>query len=215
VIKVLINGTPIYKLCFARRRYSSVKRKGVGLHKLIQAVKNTNHYEEGDWEAVNANVIETLKKAFAGRPLYETTAIVYLIDAKKDEPPVATATVRQCPLDPHSPEDGRQKALDKLLRVNPVGTEHDLEPTFSKVERTAIRAAYMNRPRIQSTPPKGQPPAAAGGSVPAQVASPTVPPAPKDAGRPGVKATPNTHPVVSKVVPIARPWFQTPSTAVH
>jgi hypothetical protein len=178
MIKVLINGTPIYKLCFSRKEYSRLKN---------------------------------------GQPLYETSAIIYLADAKQGEPAIAKASARQWHKDPYKPEAARRAALKALLRTAEEGRGAIGVP-FARAERTAIWTAYLNRPRIISTPPKGQPPAAASGSAPAAQQAVVVPPVPKDAGRPGVKAkpsTPNTHPVVSKVVPIARPWFAPPSTVVH
>jgi len=212
MIKVLLNGTPIYKLCFARRRYSQVKRKHVGLDRIIKAVNDARVYEEGDEAATKVNVIDAVKAVFSGRPLYETTAIVYMIDAKKGEPPVASATVKQNPADQHSPEEGRQKAIDKLLRFD----DGQSPVPFNKVERTAIRAAYTNRPRIKSTPKKTPPPtpitpAATRPSAGHRVTQP----APVRLRDIKALAAAGVHHVVNKVVPITRPWFAYGGKTVH
>jgi hypothetical protein len=170
VIKVLINGTPIYKLCFARKEYSKLKN---------------------------------------GQPLYETSAMIFLVDAKQGEPPVATATARQYHKDMYQPESARKAALGLLLDDR-ARMRHNLgATTFSKMERTAIWSAYRNRPRIISTPP-GTPMPPKTGAPAKQLAVP--PPTtnvvgPKDAGRPGLQAKPASHQVVNKVVAIPRPWY--------
>lgn len=120
MIKVLLNGTPIYKLCFARRPYSHLKSK-------------------------NGNKT----------PLYETDAIIYMIDAKQGEPAVAKASSRQHHKDSYNPEAARQAAMKALLR--PAGA-------FARIERTAIWNAYRNRPRTNT--PKKTPPASAAPQAP-------------------------------------------------
>lgn len=131
MIKVLLNGTPVYGLEFQRRVYSHAKSKG--------------------------------KDPSKRQPLYETTALIYMADAKRDEPPVAKATARQHHKDRYSPEASRKAALKALLRPNILqyGTG---APPFSRIERTAIWKAYWNRKNTQLKP---LPPSGAG-SIPAR-----------------------------------------------
>lgn len=156
MIKVFMSGTAVYKLCFARRRYSAEKRR-VTREKLFAAIERgfRKAAEVGNNE--RQFVLEAVKTAFEGKPLYETTAIIYLADAKKGEAPVAKATVRQNPIDPHTPEQGRQAALKKLLNRDPKLFGGYLS-TFGKGEREAIWTAYAQRPRGPVAPaPSGAP----------------------------------------------------------
>lgn len=162
MIKVLLNGTPVYRLVFERKKYKTVRRKKLTLGEVLLAIKDKNHYAEGDWEAVNENIAETLTAAYGGVPLYETTAHIYLEGAKKGEPPVASATSRQSPKDDNRRETGRQVALGRLLRDNN-------NPPFTPFERLAIQKAYDDRKKT-SRGPKPTPPTGSG--APAQLAVP-------------------------------------------
>lgn len=150
MIKVFMSGTPVYKLCFNRRKYSQMKRKHIGLDRIIKAIADAKiNTREGH--------IAALKAVFVGKPLYETTAIIYLADAKKGEAPVARATVRQNPSDCHTPEGGRIAAIKKLLNTDP-NLFNGYRTTFGKGEREAIWNAYINRPKGKpDVPPSGAP----------------------------------------------------------
>ena len=155
MIKVLINGTPIYKLCFSRRKYKTTGRKRLTLGEVTLALKKAYG------KAPDRDVYETLVEAFGGKPLYETTALVYLIDAKTGEPPVATASTRQSKLDDNSRKTGREVALGRLLRSTN-------NPPFNPFERAAIKTAYENRLK---TTKKSPPPSGAGSAPIGQVRS--------------------------------------------
>ena len=149
MIKVLINGTPIYKLCFSRRKYKSLKKYNVTAGQIIAKLDEVR--------ATNIDQVkDTIRSIFERKPLYETTALVYLIDAKAGEPPVATASTRQSKLDDNSRKTGREVALDRLLRSTN-------NPPFNPFERAAIKTAYENRLK---TPKKSPPPPSGAGSAP-------------------------------------------------
>lgn len=153
MIKVLINGTPIYKLCFNRRKYKTVNKKKLTLGEVLRKI-------DGLGTVPDEQVQSILKEAFGGKPLYETTALVYMVDAKAGEPPVATASTRQSKLDENSRNTAREVALGRLLRTKD-------NPPFTEIERKAIRSAYDNR----LAKPKKSPPTGGGNSnPPAEVA---------------------------------------------
>lgn len=175
MIKVLLNGTPVYKLCFSRRKYKSLKKKNVTAGQIIAKINECKH--DPDKEAV-ARII---REVFESKPLYETTALVYMVDAKQGEPPVATARTRQSRQDDNKRDTGREVALGRLLRTNN-------DPPFNPFERAAIREAYDNR--TKGVKPKRTPPASTGSAPIAQVRRATA-----------VVAS-NTHSVVNKVIPM-------------
>lgn len=153
MIKVLINGTPIYRLEFRRRKYKTLKRKDVTANDIIRKIEGLffeNNLapltDKTRWRSAIHDVYER-------KPLYETTATIHIIDAKYDEPPVASATTRQSKLDDNRRSVGREVALGRLLNlVRGVDT-----PVFSEIERKAIREAYENRFKqgTKPTPPGG------------------------------------------------------------
>lgn len=155
MIKVLINGTPIYKLCFSRRKYKSLKKRGVTAGQIINKINECPHDPD------KTAVARIIREVFESKPLYETTALVYLIDAKAGEPPVATASTRQSKLDDNSRKTGREVALGRLLRSTN-------NPPFNPFERAAIKAAYDNRLK---TTKKSPPPSGAGSAPIGQVRS--------------------------------------------
>lgn len=175
MIKVLIAGTPIYKLCFARRKYKTLKKHDLTAGELINRINDESIYAEGDEAQVKKNVADVIRSAFESKPLYETTALIFMADAKRGEPPVATAVARQSRKDDNQRSTGREVALGRLLRTKDT-------PPFTAPERDAIRKAYDDRFKVK---PKRTPPPASAGSAPvAQV---------REA----------SHSVVSKVIPFA------------
>jgi hypothetical protein len=158
VIKVLINGTPIYRLEFHRRKYKTVKRKGLTAGQIIAKLQRLPNLV-GSHGVSLTDVEDGIRAAFEAKPLYETTALIYIIDAKGDEPPVATATSRQSKADDNRKIVGRGVALNKLLHLQ----KDDTLPVFSAVERKAIRDAYNNRAKRTTKP---LPPGGSAGSPP-------------------------------------------------
>lgn len=156
MIKVLINGTPIYKLCFSRRKYKSLKKQGVTAGQIINKINECPHDPD------KTAIARIIREVFESKPLYETTALVYLIDAKAGEPPVSTASTRQSKLDENSRKTGREVALGRLLRSTN-------NPPFNPFERAAIKVAYENRLKTIRKPPP--PPSSAGSAPIAQVRS--------------------------------------------
>jgi hypothetical protein len=162
MIKVLLNGTPIYKLCFHRKKYKSLKKRGLTGGQIIQKLNDLGLYSGENEGVIRKQVTDAIRDMFESKPLYETTALVYMVDAKVGEPPVATAFTRQSRLDDNKRDTGREVALGRLLRSNN-------NPPFNPFERAAIRAAYDNR--FKSASKKPTPPASTGTPPIAQVRS--------------------------------------------
>lgn len=91
MIKVLMSGTPVYRVSFGKKIYNRLKPK----HPFKRV--------DGKWQQVE------------GSPLYETRVFVHIEGAKPGEDPLAYAVTRQNPEDKHSPEYARVSALKKLL----------------------------------------------------------------------------------------------------
>lgn len=167
MIKVLINGTPIYRLEFRRRKYKSVQKQTITAGEVIARIKQDGGIGNEVLQVDFASVLASIRAAFERKPLFETTALIFMHDAKKDEPPVATATTRQSKSDDNSKLVGRGQALHKLFNLKHEGTD---TLVFSDIERQAIRKAYNNRSKQSSKP---LPPAGSAGSTPiAQVRTP-------------------------------------------
>lgn len=153
MIKVLINGTPIYRLEFTRRCYRTVNRRAITQHQFFQALVGNVDGGTVQLDHVQA----TFERLAGGTPLYETTATIHIIDAKKDEPAVATGKTRQRRGDSNSKVVGRGWALKHLLAA-----QVDGKPVFTDIEKQAIRDAYNNR----SKGPKAPTPAGNAGAPP-------------------------------------------------
>lgn len=212
MIPVLMNGSVIYKLCFARRRYSTIKRKNVSAERIIKAIDDIAGGARN--QSISKDEAKTAVRAvFTGKPLYETTVLVYIADRRKDDPPIATATVRQNPTDAHSPEQGRQMAIEKLLNTNPK-LFGGAKSIFTKPERTAIRKAYESRPRGKKADTPTPAPAPQGGA-PAKVGVRPVSQRPAARLPVSQQLAANVHRVTSKVVSMGRPWVARDNGAVH
>ena len=150
MIKVPLNGTPVYKLEFHRRKTKVINRRQPTQSQLLHHIQiahkralATDPSAELDLHQVALGV----ESAFGGKPLYETTATLHIIDAQKDEPAVATGTSRQFKKDDNRRITGREVALGRLLNA-----KRDGKDILSSVERAAIRKAYDDRAGARKKP---------------------------------------------------------------